>query len=132
MIYYPNVYLGCDWLVRGQPFDFEQLSCSGADEEEDKDEGGDTVPSSNGEFETGPVRLPSINSCGVMTNTRADLGADRIVGGLTARKDNWPFITSLNMHIGWCGGSILNDKWIITAAHCCKNSPRGNIIIMTQ
>ncbi|KAG5666387.1 hypothetical protein PVAND_014416 [Polypedilum vanderplanki] len=45
----------------------------------------------------------------------------RIVGGVTARPMEFPFIVAIfkdgKFH---CGGSIYNENWIITAAHCCR------------
>lgn len=46
----------------------------------------------------------------------------RIVGGDDAKPLEYPFIVAIykdgNFH---CGGSIYNEHWIITAAHCTKN-----------
>lgn len=45
--------------------------------------------------------------------------SERIVGGTDATIDEWPWQVSLqykNQHL--CGGSIINSKWVITAAHC--------------
>lgn len=46
---------------------------------------------------------------------------DRIVGGQNAVAGHWPWQVSL--HIGpiyMCGGSLISDRWIVTAAHCIK------------
>lgn len=47
---------------------------------------------------------------------------ERIVGGVNAKPLEFPFIVVIykdgNFH---CGGSIYNENWIITAAHCTKN-----------
>ncbi|XP_059083508.1 trypsin II-P29-like [Tigriopus californicus] len=47
---------------------------------------------------------------------------DRIVGGEVVNITDYPHQVSLrNVVFGWslfCGGSILNEQWIITAAHC--------------
>jgi secreted trypsin-like serine protease len=43
----------------------------------------------------------------------------KIIGGESAQQDTWGWIVSLrsgNSH--FCGGSILNQRYIITAAHC--------------
>ena len=44
----------------------------------------------------------------------------RIVGGESAQPYSWPWIVSVRLdfleHI--CGGSIINEEWILTAAHC--------------
>lgn len=43
----------------------------------------------------------------------------RIVGGGDAESGQFPYQISLrNRNSHTCGGSILNEKWILTAAHC--------------
>ncbi|KAM8964878.1 coagulation factor IX [Sarcophilus harrisii] len=45
----------------------------------------------------------------------------RIVGGEDARKGQIPWQVILNGKVkGFCGGSIINEKWVITAAHCIE------------
>ncbi|XP_061222700.1 enteropeptidase [Neopsephotus bourkii] len=43
----------------------------------------------------------------------------RIVGGSDARREAWPWIVSLHFNSRpVCGASLVNDEWLVTAAHC--------------
>lgn len=56
-------------------------------------------------------------------NTLKDLlPQSRIVGGDLASNGQFPYQVALSMTAGsvswFCGGSIINANWIVTAAHC--------------
>ncbi|KAJ8006777.1 hypothetical protein DPEC_G00110740 [Dallia pectoralis] len=58
-----------------------------------------------------------LNVCGIPPlNTR-------IVGGQTATDGSWPWqvsIQSTGSH--FCGGSLINNQWVLTAAHCFSST----------
>ncbi|KAL3276424.1 hypothetical protein HHI36_011809 [Cryptolaemus montrouzieri] len=47
------------------------------------------------------------------------LGDQRVVGGKPSQPAAWPWVVSIYKNgIFHCGGVIINDLWIVTAAHC--------------
>uniref|UniRef100_A0A8C8UND2 trypsin n=1 Tax=Peromyscus maniculatus bairdii TaxID=230844 RepID=A0A8C8UND2_PERMB len=46
---------------------------------------------------------------------------DKIVGGYTCRENSVPYQVSLNSGYHFCGGSLINDQWVVSAAHCYKS-----------
>ncbi|XP_043822604.1 anionic trypsin [Dromiciops gliroides] len=46
---------------------------------------------------------------------------DKIVGGYTCEENSLPYQVSLNSGYHFCGGSLINDKWVVSAAHCYKS-----------
>ncbi|KAF7229904.1 serine protease 27-like [Nothobranchius furzeri] len=46
----------------------------------------------------------------------------RIVGGQTAVPGSWPWqIVFKNADFFFCGGSVINNQWLLTAAHCAPS-----------
>uniref|UniRef100_A0A8C5N5T6 Peptidase S1 domain-containing protein n=1 Tax=Gouania willdenowi TaxID=441366 RepID=A0A8C5N5T6_GOUWI len=62
-----------------------------------------------------PTTIPEV--CGrPVLNTR-------IVGGQPAPNGSWPWQVSLHMSGShFCGGSLINDQWVLSAAHCFQGS----------
>ncbi|XP_043485155.1 chymotrypsin-2-like isoform X2 [Leptopilina heterotoma] len=55
----------------------------------------------------------------------------KIVGGSLAKEGQFPYQVSLrknNKH--FCGGSIINENWILTAAHCLTGFNDSNIDVV--
>ncbi|XP_068113931.1 trypsin-like [Hyperolius riggenbachi] len=46
---------------------------------------------------------------------------DKIVGGYTCPLNSVPYQVSLNSGYHFCGGSLINDQWVVSAAHCYKS-----------
>merc|ERR1712222_154464 len=48
---------------------------------------------------------------------------DRIVGGFEAAHHEWPWQVALFVDVAWfCGGSLISDEWVMTAAHCADGA----------
>ncbi|XP_043973028.1 transmembrane protease serine 9-like [Gambusia affinis] len=56
---------------------------------------------------------------------------DKIVGGYQCEAHSQPWQVSLNIGYHFCGGSLINDQWIISAAHCWQN-PYSQIVILGE
>ncbi|GCB61926.1 chymotrypsinogen 2-like [Scyliorhinus torazame] len=69
-------------------------------------------------------------SCGVPAISPLVTGYARIVNGENAVSGSWPWQVSLQDTTGWhfCGGSLINENWFVTAAHCGVSTAHRAIV----
>ncbi|KAL7886626.1 hypothetical protein AOLI_G00043470 [Acnodon oligacanthus] len=47
---------------------------------------------------------------------------DKIIGGYECPAHSVPYMASLNIGYHFCGGALINELWVVSAAHCYKSS----------
>jgi len=56
-------------------------------------------------------------------------GKERIVGGHEAAENEWPWQVALFIDDAWfCGGSLISDEYVMTAAHCADGASYFDIM----
>lgn len=70
---------------------------------------------------------PSANSCGRQAVTPSN---QRIVGGVEAVPHSWPWIVSLQVRDHFCGGTLIDTRHVLTAAHCITPGSTNQIRVI--
>ncbi|NWQ63422.1 CTRL protease, partial [Neopipo cinnamomea] len=71
--------------------------------------------------------------CGVPDVSPSVAYSERIINGQTAVPGSWPWQVSLQTRTGshFCGGSLINQYWVVTAAHCNFN-PNAHVVVLGE
>ncbi|XP_020793266.1 chymotrypsin-like protease CTRL-1 [Boleophthalmus pectinirostris] len=77
--------------------------------------------------------VASTLGCGVPAIKPQVSGYNKIVNGENAVSGSWPWQVSLQDGSGFhfCGGSLINQYWVVTAAHC-RVSPNYHRVILGE
>merc|ERR1712008_668164 len=98
----------------------EEVKCFDDDDHDGYDNDGEDNEEEEGERETGePGDLEAAGEC-----TCGAKKGNKIVGGAEASPGEWPWIVVFSFgaadgsQAGGCAGTLVADRWVVTAAHC--------------
>ena len=90
-----------------------------------------TTPSTEWDTLTDKI-TPGLATCGASENKMTKKSkSPKIINGVEVIENSWPWIVGIvsrsqaqvdaESSNGWiCSGTIIDDRWILTAAHCCE------------
>lgn len=107
--------------------------------EPEPEPGSDTTvssPSVSTNLQSSPTSTQEGVACGVRRDVGACMERARIVGGGTAGCNEWPWQVGLLARQGFsissdpfCGGTLINSRYVVTAAHCTDGKTAGDIAV---
>jgi secreted trypsin-like serine protease len=86
-------------------------------------------------FSKGPALLLGLALAAGATLAHAGTTEEFIVGGSPAAEGAWPWqvrlLDRMDNQTGFCGGSLISDQWVLTAAHCVvmSNGPVERVVV---
>ncbi|XP_053182903.1 trypsin-2-like [Scomber japonicus] len=70
---------------------------------------------------TSPYKPGFLANCLALCVFSVAIDDDKIVGGYECTAHSQPHQVSLNSGYHFCGGSLVNENWVVSAAHCYKS-----------
>ncbi len=80
-----------------------------------------------GQITTTTLSIPTVNNCGRQSVVPS---IQRIVGGIEAIPNSWPWIVSLQLRDHICGGALIDTRHVLTAAHCLTSTSDSQIRVI--
>ncbi|KAM8799421.1 chymotrypsin-like protease CTRL-1 [Eudromia elegans] len=73
----------------------------------------------------------AVSGCGVPAISPSLRHSEKIINGQDAVPGSWPWQVSLQTRTGshFCGGSLIAENWVVTAAHCDFNPDTDVVVI---
>merc|ERR1712168_645162 len=72
---------------------------------------------------------PSVYDLAAECGIEGPPSKNKIVGGEEAEPNQWPWIVALFVDNAWfCGGSLISENWVLTAAHCVDGASYFDIM----
>ena len=99
-----------------------------------------TLPSTEWDILTDKI-TPGLATCGASENKMTKrFKSPRIINGVEVIENSWPWIVLIfsqsqaeidaeSSYGTRCGGTIIDDRWILTAAHCCEGMAEHTLYI---
>ncbi|XP_054145421.1 coagulation factor IX [Melozone crissalis] len=94
---------------------FEHWNSTGEEPEEGPEEGQGPQEGQDNATESSSTAAPTRITPVLRTGTRVVGGSDSMKGEVP-----WQVLLVNSQGVGFCGATIINEKWLVTAAHCLK------------